>query len=74
MRLNLKIANLTLDYTFHSFNYLKDAIYAYEYKNGNPSDYIVEVKLEEQIIPFVHEKQQIINGRSYFQSERLDVF
>jgi hypothetical protein len=74
MRLNLKIANLTLDYTFHSFNYLKDAIYAYEYKNGNPSDYIIEVKLEEQIIPFVHEKQQIINGRSYFQSDRLDVF
>ena len=74
MRLNLKIANLTLDYTFHSFNYLKDAIYAYTYKNGNPSDYTMEVKLEEQIIPFVHEKQQIINGRSYFQSDRLDVF
>lgn len=74
MRLNLKIANLTLDYTFHSFNYLKDAIYAYTYQNGNPSDYTMEVKLEEQIIPFVHEKQQIINGRSYFQSDRLDVF
>jgi hypothetical protein len=74
MRLHVKIANIKLDYTFHSFDYLKDSIYAYENKEKGSSDYVMEVKIEEQIIPFVGEKQQVINGRSYFTSKRLDVF
>ena len=74
MRLNLKIANLKLDYTFHSFNYVKDHIYQYVNAVDELPDYILEVKIDEHIIPFVHQKQQIINGRSYFTSERLDVF
>jgi hypothetical protein len=74
MRINLKIANIKIDYTFHSFDYLKDRIYAFEDTTKGSSDYTIEVKIEEQIIPFAGQNQQIINGRSYFQSKRLDVF
>ena len=74
MRLNLKIANLKLDYTFHSFDYVKEQIYLYENSLKEKADYSIEVCLVEQIIPFVHQNQQILNGRSYFVSKRLDVF
>ena len=74
MRLNLKIANLKLEYTFHSFNYVKEHIYQYVNPVNELPDYILDVKIDENIIPFVHQKQHIINGRSYFTSDRLDVF
>lgn len=74
MKTNLKIANMKIEYTFHSFDYLQDSIYAFEDTTKGSFDYTIEVKIEEQIIPFAGQNQQIINGRSYFQSKRLDVF
>lgn len=74
MKKILKIAHLNIAYIYHMDSFYPLYLSQYEASEQGLCDYQMELLIEEQIIPFVHEKQQIINGRSYYQSERLDVF